>query len=238
MKKEEIHFWDLKRWFLGQAPPEFIIEVLIRTLLIYLLLILTARIMGKRMKGQITLMESAVMITLGAIVSPVMQLPDRGLVLGIVALTVAVLFQRGLSFLELRSRRIEKQTQGRLSMLVKDGVMMVEDLRRTDVSRQQLFAMLREQKIYNLGKVKRAYLEACGLLSVYQAAEEKPGLPLFPPHDPQVRDTLRDAGDGTEVCCSCGTVRDTGSAKTPCDYCGATEWSAVFISPEHQSQHS
>lgn len=238
MKKEEIHFLDFKRWFLGQAPPEFIIEVLIRTLLIYLLLILAARLMGKRMKGQVTLTESAVMITLGAIVSPVMQLPDRGLILGIVALAVAVLFQRGLSFMEQRSRRVERVTQGRLSLLVKDGVIEVDELRRTDISRQQLFAMLREQRIYNLGNVKRAYLEACGLLSVYQYPDERPGLPLFPPHDPGMQRSFVSEGDDLQACCSCGTVRESRPGESPCENCGATEFSGVFVSPQPQQQNT
>src|SRR6476659_4263861 len=74
MEKDEIHFGDIKRWLFGDAPPEFMIEVFIRTILIYLFLLLIVRLMGKRMSGQITLTEMAVMITLGAIVSPAIQL--------------------------------------------------------------------------------------------------------------------------------------------------------------------
>ena len=95
MKKEEIKPWDWQRIFLGEAPAEFLLEVLIRTIVIYLVLLVVLRLLGKRMDGQLTLTEMAVMITLGAIVSVPMQIPDRGILMGVVALVCALIFQRG-----------------------------------------------------------------------------------------------------------------------------------------------
>jgi hypothetical protein len=51
MKKEEIHFGDINRWLLGETLAQFIIEVFIRTLLIYIFLLVIVRLMGKRMSG-------------------------------------------------------------------------------------------------------------------------------------------------------------------------------------------
>src|SRR5215210_3002625 len=119
MKKEEIHLGDIKRWLFGQTPPEFMIEVAIRTLLIYVILLLVVRLFGKRMTGQITLVELAVMVTLGAIVSPVMQLPDRGILFGVIALFVALLFQRGLNLVAFKNEKVEHVTQGTLTLLIK-----------------------------------------------------------------------------------------------------------------------
>jgi len=78
MKKEEIHLYDIKRILLGQAPVEFMLEVLIRTVITYIALLFLLKLLGKRMDGQVTIIEMSVMITLGAIVSVAMQLPDRG----------------------------------------------------------------------------------------------------------------------------------------------------------------
>lgn len=75
MKKEDIQPWDWQRIFLGEAPPEFLVEILIRTLIIYIALMIIVRLMGKRMGGQLTISELAVMVTLGAIVAPAMQIP-------------------------------------------------------------------------------------------------------------------------------------------------------------------
>ena len=79
MKKEEIHRGDWHRILIGTAPTEFLLEVLIRTIIIYLFLLVTLRLMGKRMGGQLTISELAVMLTLGAIVSVAMQIPEKGL---------------------------------------------------------------------------------------------------------------------------------------------------------------
>ena len=229
MKPEEIHFLDWKRWLFGEGPPEFMIEVAIRTAVIYLILILAVRIMGKRMKGQITLTELAVMVTLGAIVSPVMQLPDRGLLFAVIVLCVTILFQRGVTMLEFRNRKFEKVSQGEMSMLVKDGSLVLEELNKTDISRQQLYAMLREKKIDNLGKVKRAYLEACGILTVYQTQEEKAGLSIFPPSDPELQHMLPAVDHGMMACCNCGHVQQVADEAISCDTCGESEWSIAYL---------
>lgn len=56
---------DLKRILFGVAPPEFMLEVFIHTLIIYIALLFIVRALGKRMSGQLTIMEMAVMLTIG-----------------------------------------------------------------------------------------------------------------------------------------------------------------------------
>jgi uncharacterized membrane protein YcaP (DUF421 family) len=241
MKREEIHFGDWKRWLFGQMPPEFMLEVLIRTVLIYFLLILAVRLMGKRMTGQVTLTEMAVMITLGAIVSPVMQLPDRGVVFGIIGLAVAYAFQKGTTWLDFRFRRMERLTQGNIVMLIKDGVLCVEALHKANISRQQLYAMLRQQKIDNLCQVKRAYLEACGILSVYRSGQNVAGLAIFPPIDPVEGQLLQRAATPAKVCCNCGHVQQLLNDHDRCELCGAEDWGEAYLMHETdkpQAEHA
>ena len=79
MKKEDIHLGDLARILFGEAPPLFLLEVFVRTLIVYVFLLYILRWLGKRMSGQLTIMELSVMLTLGAIVSASMQIPDHGI---------------------------------------------------------------------------------------------------------------------------------------------------------------
>jgi uncharacterized membrane protein YcaP (DUF421 family) len=232
MKPEEIHLGDIKRILFGQMPPEFMVEVAIRTLLIYIILLLTVRLLGKRMSGQITLVELAVMITLGAIVSPVMQLPDRGIVFGVIVLAVALVFQRGINLWGFRNERVEKITQGEMSLLVKDGTMVLEEMEKTQITKQQLFSLIREKKIPNLGRVKRAYMEACGILSVYQTDEVRPGLPVFPSSDPAIKEILEPSEDHIMACCNCGHVQEARSEDTACEVCNSAEWTEAYLSKE------
>src|SRR5690554_2634268 len=153
---DEIKLNDWYRIFIGEAPTEFLLEVFIRTVILYIVLLIILRLMGKRMTGQITISEMAVMITLGAIVSAPMQVPDKGIVQGIVILFCALAFQRGLNFWTVKSRKAEALVLGDVCLLVRDGRIDVDQLKKEKMSRQQLFAMLRNNNFFSLGQVERA----------------------------------------------------------------------------------
>src|SRR5215213_8698060 len=108
MKKEEIHLWDIERILFGQAPPEFLLEVFIRTLVIYLLATIVMRWLGKRMNGQLTIVELAVVVMMGAILAVPMQIPDRGLLQGVIVLLSVLLLLRGINLVAFRNSRFEK----------------------------------------------------------------------------------------------------------------------------------
>jgi len=224
MKQEEIHWGDWHRILFGMAPPSFLIEVLVRTTIVYLLLLVTLRLLGKRMGGQLTISELAVMLTLGAIISVPMQMPDRGLLQGLIVLVCAVIFQRGLNYMALKSRTIERITQGKESLLVADGVIAVDRLASMKISRDQLLAELRCQQIYNLGEINRVYLEASGLFSIFKYPTPKPGLLLLPPGEKQHADQFS-CQQAEKVCMNCGNVADS-SAETAnnCNHCGSKNW--------------
>lgn len=229
MKKEEIHFDDINRWLFGQAPPEFMLEVFIRTILVYLFLLLIVRLLGKRMAAQMTLNELAVMLMLGAIVSPAMQLPDKGILFGVLVLICVLLLQRGLNLWEFKNVKVEKTTQGDMSLLVKDGILNVEELEKTKVTRQQLYTMLREKQIFNLAKVERAYLEADGLLSVFENSEGKAGLSIMPPSDKEILTTQNELDSNNMACCNCGHVQKMVNKNAACEVCHTTEWSKAYL---------
>src|ERR1700712_3200819 len=221
MKKEDIHLGDLARILFGEAPPLFLLEVFVRTLIVYVFLLYILRWLGKRMSGQLTIMELSVMLTLGAIVSASMQIPDHGILEGFLLLLCALSFQRGISYLGVLSAKFEKLTQGKAGMLIKDGVLEVATLKEFRISRQQIFAQLRNQKIYNLGAVERMYLEASGMYSVYKAEKPRPGLSVLPPDDPAIGSILIQV-TGSMACQSCGYVQSTEQIPA-CNSCGCEE---------------
>lgn len=229
MKKEEIHLEDIKRILFGQAPPEFILETFIRTLILYIVLLFIVKLMGKRMSGQLTIMELAVMLTLGAIVSVPMQMPDRGLLQGVLLLFCAVMFQRGISLIGFRRGKFEDITQGKASMLVKDGVLQLPQMEDDRISRQQIYAQLRQEKIFNLGMVDRLYLEAEGVFSIFKSDRPKPALPILPPDDKDIGEIQQLAQTPAPqsiqllACVSCGTVKQKDK-ETPCENCEHNEW--------------
>lgn len=230
MKKEEIHWADWHRILMGTAPEQFLLEVLIRTAIIYLVLLLVLRVMGKRMGGQLTISELAVMLTLGAIIAVPMQAPDRGLLQGILVLICALAFQRGINYLGVKSNKMERLTQGTETLVVSDGIICADRLAALKISREQLLAVLRSKGIYNLGEVRGLYLEACGLFSVFKFGEPRPGLSLLPPGDQGPCDEFDVSGE-IQVCHECGNrIKRIAESANKCDNCGANKWtSAVKI---------
>ncbi|WP_210465718.1 DUF421 domain-containing protein [Rufibacter roseolus] len=224
MKKEEIYFPDWQRLLIGNTPWEFMLEVLIRTIVIYIALLIVLRLMGKRMNAQLTISELAVMVTLGGIASAPMQLPDRGILLGIVIFICALFFQRGINLWAFRSRRMEEITQGQLSMVLKEGVLNINEMEQARLSKDQVFAALRTHNIHHLGQVKRLYLEACGLFSVVKAKDPKPGLPIYPAKDRELMDSL-DVDKNHQACTRCGTIAQANQVQgQPCPNCSCDEW--------------
>jgi uncharacterized membrane protein YcaP (DUF421 family) len=226
MKKFEIHLADWQRILFGQAPPIFFLEVFVRTLIIYIFLLFVLRWLGKRMSGQLTILEMAVMLTLGAIVSVGMQTPDRGITLSMFVLFCTLAFQRGLSWLGIKSARMEELSQGQISTLVKDGVLDLDEMARCRISRQQLFAELRSSGMYSLGQARRVYLEACGLFSTVKMKSPISGLPTLPPGDHEITFLLRQTND--MACCNCGNVSSKESASKECPRCGENTWTPAL----------
>lgn len=234
MKKEDIQPWDWHRILFGEAPPEFLVEVFMRTAIVYIALLIIVRLMGKRMGGQLTISEMAVMVTLGAIVSPAMQIPQLGVLLGIMILVCALIFQRGLNFTEFKSGKFEKLSQGEVSMAVKDGIIQLEEMKRSKISRQQLFSALRSENVYNLGDIGRVYIEPCGIFSIYKKEEPVPGLAIFPPTDEAINGFSQQVLDDSRACATCGTVTEDTDESHSCSYCQSKTWMHATISVKSQ----
>jgi uncharacterized membrane protein YcaP (DUF421 family) len=229
MKKEEIHLWDIKRILFGQAPPEFLLEVFIRSLIVYIAALVVVRWMGKRMNGQLTIIEYAIMIMMGAILAVPMQMPDRGILQGLFVLVLTLFLLRGINGIAFKSTRFEKLVQGELTILIKDGVLQLTELRNCRITPQEIFAKLRKKNIYHLGKVKRMYLEACGIFSIYENQEPGPGLPVFPPDDPGMVDSDNTTPDDVVACINCGMLHKKSAKEDYCANCGNNEWSKAIL---------
>ena len=220
MDKDDIKIDDWYRILFGEAPPEIIVEVAIRSIILYMALVFVVRLLGKRTNSILTITERAVFITLGAIVAMPMHGPAHGIVIAIVVLLTILVLQRSLTLSFFISRSWEKLMQGQIAILVKDSVIDIGQLEKHFISRQQLFELLREKEIRHLGQVKRAYIEACGTVSIYKNKEVKPGLSILPVKD---IDIISIKDENHNACSWCGTVVDK-SYKTECPNCRHTHW--------------
>jgi uncharacterized membrane protein YcaP (DUF421 family) len=219
----------MRRLLIGHEPWPFLGEIVIRTLIVYLALMLAVRLLGKRMSGQITNLELAVMITLGAIVAVPMETSDRGIFPAVVLLASVLSVQASLSYLGVRSRRLEQVVVGKGGVLVKDGTLLVDHLRKTGLSQQQLFSALRTLKVRQLGEIQRVYLEGHGAFSIVRSVKPKPGLSILPTDDSELQGRMR-ASSECSVCAYCGNT-PRGVAAGQCENCGRQVWQAAVSDP-------
>ncbi|HEX2532616.1 MAG TPA: YetF domain-containing protein [Chitinophagaceae bacterium] len=226
MKKDEIHLWDIQRILFGQAPPEFMLEVFLRSLVVYLIAIAVMRWMGKRMNGQHSIVELSVMIMMGAIISVPMQMPDRGILQGVLVLFTTLFLLRVTNWLGFKSPRFEQLVHGDAVTLVSDGVLQRAVLEKTRITNQQVFEILRSRQIFNLGQVKRMYLEGPGIFSVYQQ-EPRAGLPIFPQIDETVLEAYPHKRSGEKACTLCGWVQP--EPEKACRHCGHDQFTHAIV---------
>jgi uncharacterized membrane protein YcaP (DUF421 family) len=226
--QQKIQPFDWQRVFVGQAPAAFILETALRALMIYVVLLVAMRLLGKRTAAQLTLTELAVVVTLGAAVGVPMQVPERGMLPGFAVLAVAVLFQRGVNTLGFRSGKITRLIEGDVSILLRDGVLDLRAMKLAGIAREQIFAALRSGSIEQLGQVRRIYLEASGQLSTLRAPTSRPGLSIVPTQDPEIRQLQRLAS-GQWACQHCGNVQESeAKPESPCDRCHNRRWTEAM----------
>jgi uncharacterized membrane protein YcaP (DUF421 family) len=227
MKPDEIKLSDWARIFAGDVPPAFYAELVIRAFFIYFLLMLSMRLMGKRMSTQISRLELTAMVALASAVGVPILAPDRGLVPPLLIAFIVVVITRTIAKYSGKNERFERATQGDADMLVEDGVIRFDVMRRIRITRELLFARLRMEQLTHLGPVRRVYMEADGNFSIVTSDEGKPGLSVLPEWDKEFQ-AKRHMPEALEVCRNCGIKKEgnlvTKKGHDECRNCGNTAW--------------
>lgn len=224
MDKDKIDITDWQRILIGEVPGHFFLEIIFRIAFIYLVLMVSMRLMGKKMASQLNSSQMAAMVSLAAATGIPILAPDRGLLPVLIIAIIVVGLERFVSWLSAKNQRAERSIQGDIAELVKDGVMQIDMMRQTRISRERMFAQLRSEGITNLGTVKRLYFEAGGSFSIVDAEEKRPGLSLIPDWDEDFCNSRENSGE-LLLCRECGNSENRSYDKSlPCGNCGETEW--------------
>lgn len=148
--------------------------VLIRTIILYLLIIVGIRLLGKRQIGELEPSELVLALIIADLASVPMQ--DNGIPLlsGVIPIVTLLAVASILSVLTVRSIRFRTLLCGRPSIVVENGVVKERELRRNRFTIDELLEELRGQGYADFQAVKFAVLETNGRLSVLPYAAEKP----------------------------------------------------------------
>ncbi|HET9957042.1 MAG TPA: YetF domain-containing protein [Polyangiaceae bacterium] len=226
MEPQKISVLEWHRLLMGTTPAAFLLEMLVRCLVVYTFFVLIVRVLGKRMSGQVANLELGVMITLGAIVSVPLQVAERGIVPALVLLLAVLALHQLLSWGTARYFKMEQLVQGHAKLLTKNGELMLDELREVGMSQEQLFSVLRSEKLRHLGEVKRVYLEACGTFSIIRNPTPHPGLSVLPRWDTPLQNRIPRAEELC-ACRFCGHVVLGSESETACARCSRTEFTAA-----------
>lgn len=218
--------FDFKRMLIGDEPPLFLLEIVVRTIIIYAYTLLLLRWLGSRTVGQLSTVEFLLVIALGSAVGDAMFYPDVPLLQAMLVVTVVVVANKVLDLSISKSRRAERLLDGKPREVVRDGVVARQFLDENWMSRYELFQELREAGIEQLGEVRRAYIEKDGKVTVFRQKGDLPGgLPIVPPSQIEPHQLVspngRAAHDRKLVCATCGN-KHAGSDQ--CSNCERTEW--------------
>ena len=145
-----------------------------RSILLYSLLIVIVRLMGKRQVGQMEPSEFVVTMLVADLAAIPMQDGGIPLLTGVIPILTVLAAELVLSTLSLRSLKLRKLLCGKPVILIENGKILQENLRRTRVTLDELTGHLREKDVLDLRSVQFAILETNGNLSVFPYPKEKP----------------------------------------------------------------
>ena len=146
----------------------------IRTIILYLILIAVIRIMGKRQVGQMEPAEFVVTMLVANLASIPMQDAAIPLYSGLLPILVVLGMELTLSGLILRSVLIRRFFCGKPVILIDNGKILMENLRKTRVTLDELTGHLRSKDVLNVQSVQFAILETDGSLSVFPYPQNRP----------------------------------------------------------------
>ena len=149
-------------------------EILLRTAVIYLLVLIGVRISGKREVGQMTPFDLTLLLLLSNSVQNAMTGPDTSLAGGVVAASTLLILNYLIAEASGTNRRFRRFVQGQPSLLVHDGKVIDSHMAREHVSLDELHRALREHGISCIEQTALAVLEVDRSISCLKYDEIKP----------------------------------------------------------------
>ena len=151
--------------------------IIARTIIIYLLLLLLLRILGKRQLRELEISEFVLALLASDMAANPLQNTETPLINGIVPVLLIFCFEILLVFFGLKSQKFREILYGRPSILIKNGQISPSELRKNRLSCEELLSQLRQQGCAEPSELQYAVLERDGSLSIfYKSAKRPPNL--------------------------------------------------------------
>ena len=147
---------------------------LIRTVLLYAVVIFAVRVMGKRQIKEMQASEIVVTLMISNIAAMPMQEVGISIFTGIVPIFTLVVMEMGMSYLMLKNRGFRQLIAGMPVVVIQKGQVNQTAMRSLRLSNEDLFEELRKKDTFDIGAVEYAIVETDGVLSVLLKSGQQP----------------------------------------------------------------
>jgi uncharacterized membrane protein YcaP (DUF421 family) len=172
--------FSLYNMFFG---PDFscflLVEIIARTGIIYVYTLFNIRIFRTRNVAQLTLSDLIIVIALGTAVGDPMMYTNVPLIHAMISITTIVMFTKLIAVLVESHDGIEKLIEGEELLVIRNGEIITQNMKKANLTLEELFARLRLKGIKNTGEVNYAFLETSGLLSIIKTKTPTEGLSTY-----------------------------------------------------------
>ena len=153
------------------------LNTFVRVSIIYLLVLIVMRLMGKREISQMQPFELVIAIMIADLAS--VPMADTGIPIfnGIIPILTLLAFQLILSILNMKSIKLRAIICGKPQILIFRGKIDEKALKKEKITINELQERLRQSNIFNIGDVEYAILETSGQISVIQKPEKRNTIP-------------------------------------------------------------
>ena len=145
----------------------------IRTVILYVFIIVMLRLMGKRQIGDMQPSELVVTLVVANLASIPMQNTSQPLLSGIAPVLALVSLELGVSVLMMKSRSLRRLVCGSPVVVIEDGRLLQKQMKRLRLTTDDLCAQLRQQNIFSLEDVQYCIMETNGILSVLEKPHKR-----------------------------------------------------------------
>jgi uncharacterized membrane protein YcaP (DUF421 family) len=155
-------------------PEITVVEKLVRSVAVYLFLLLAFRLAGKRQVGQFTPFDLIVLLVISNVLQNALIGNDNSLSGGLIGATAILILNAIVAWITFRFKRIERLVEHPPTIVVKHGRILRDNLRRERLSLAELRGALRQQGVLSLRDVRYVILEEGGHLSVITRRPAEP----------------------------------------------------------------
>ena len=215
---------DWNKILIGDLDFGFAVEIMIRTLVMFAMVLLILRLSGKKGVRQLSLFEVAIIISLGSAAGDPMFNEDVAILPAVLVFATILLLYRVITYFAAKSERFEKVLEGDCMYIIEKGCLVVMGTNDHTFAKDEFFAEMRQQSIEHVGQVRTAILETNGNISFYYYSDEdvKYGLPILPKaYETRSCDIH---ASGKYACTFCGNVEKLSKGQHECKCCQKKEW--------------